>query len=316
MPRQPPASMKETSGQPAAPCRPGGSCQQTNAYLRAAASLEITPCGCAASPACRLYVSKLLDFQDKPASWSACEFAVRPAAKLKLTNAASVDAAMASLGPLAFALGTTYSLFSGTTDGGLIYGAVVFTNLTTPAHLAAAKGVCARVAAALNTKLPPAYFARPSIGKTAIRTGIYDPLDPDGLCELPACSCLAALVDEADGFAWPPTPTQHLPTVRCIHCQLEALGTACISMFLQMTEPATLHASSPKANQQVSGAGAQAPAAAEAGNVHCKVPVLASLPKRLIAWCVCHCSAECGKCWPKRPPPSAGSSLCWLTGGC
>ena len=128
---------------------------------------------------------------------------MRPAATLKLTNA-TVEAALAALGPRASALGTKYSLFSGTTDKGIFYGAMVFTNLTTRPHTSAARSVCRRVAAALNTTLPAAYFARPSIGKTRIITGTYDPLDPDGLCELPAAamSCLCHL--QAYPLARPP----------------------------------------------------------------------------------------------------------------
>ena len=138
---------------------------------------------CATAASRRSYLNKLLGYQPDYASWSACEFALKPAPGLKLTNA-TIQQALAMLGPPASGLTTSsFSIFSGTYDAGLFYGAIAFTNLTTAAPVLAAKQICSTVATKLNNALPNQFFATPAVGNTTYLTGVYNPKNPQGLCE-------------------------------------------------------------------------------------------------------------------------------------
>ena len=133
---------------------------------------------------CREFVTKLLSYQAGYAYWTACEFSVKPAPGLHLTNA-TIDAALAALAPLAANLDPSPTLiFSGTSDAGLLYGAVVFNNITSSQPVKLAKQVCASVAAKLDGTLPHQFFAQTNaIAHPRFLNGLYDPTNPEGLCE-------------------------------------------------------------------------------------------------------------------------------------
>ena len=133
---------------------------------------------------CREFVTKLLSYQDGYAYWAACEFSVKPAPGLHLTNA-TIDAALAALAPRAANLDPSPTLiFSGTSDAGLLYGAVVFNNITSLQPVKLAKQVCATVAAKLDGTLPHQYFAQTkAVAHPRFLNGLYDPTNPEGLSE-------------------------------------------------------------------------------------------------------------------------------------